>query len=226
MKICDIILWYNTFWEKISLKILSFYAGGFAANTYFVSDDDEKSGVIVDPAITPEKFFSQFSYPVEITAILLTHAHFDHMLTLDEWREKTKAPLFLSEKEAGALSDPQRTLFQVFCGEHKTFFPAERLLRDGDSIAVGSSSLTVMTLPGHTEGSLAFIGDGFVLTGDTMFAFGDVGRVDFPTGDGAALMRSIRRLCMLDGEYTVYPGHGPKTELCKEAVLHGIARNK
>ena len=208
------------------MKILSFYAGGFAANTYFISDDQGKSGVIVDPAITPEKFFSQFSYPVEITAILLTHAHFDHMLTLDEWREKTKAPLFLSEKEAGALSDPQRTLFQVFCGEYKTFSPAERLLAEGDKIAVGDAFLTVMELPGHTVGSLAFVGDGFIVTGDTMFAYGDVGRVDFPTGDVVALTQSIRRLCTLDGEYTVYAGHGPTTELSKEAALHGIARNK
>ena len=208
------------------MKILSFCAGGFASNTYFVSDEEGKSGVIVDPAISPADFFSRFSYPVEITAILLTHAHFDHMLTLDEWREKTKAPLCLSAREAAALLDPQRTLFQVFFNKNKTFYSAERLLQDGDKISVGNAYLTVMELPGHTEGSVAFVGDGIVLTGDTMLAFGDVGRTDFPTGDSEALKQSIRRLCSLDGEYTVYSGHGPKTELSKEAALHGIVRKK
>ena len=212
--------------EKFHLKILSFCAGGFAANTYFVSDNESKSGVIVDPAISTDDFFSHFSYPVEITAILLTHAHFDHMLTLDEWREKTKAPLCLSIREAEALSDPQRTLFQVFFGKSKTFSSAERLLREGDTVKVGDSYLTVVEVPGHTVGSVAYIGDGIILTGDTMFAFGDVGRTDFPTGNSEALRQSIRRLCSLDGEYAVYSGHGPKTELSKEAALHGIVRKK
>jgi glyoxylase-like metal-dependent hydrolase (beta-lactamase superfamily II) len=99
-------------------------------------------------------------------------------------------------------------------------------LAEGDKIAVGDAFLTVMELPGHTEGSLAFVGDGFIVTGDTMFAYGDVGRVDFPTGDAVALTQSIRRLCTLDGEYAVYAGHGPTTELSKEAALHGIVRKK
>lgn len=206
------------------MKILSFYAGGYAANSYYVSTDDGKGGIIVDPAILPSDVFSKLGYRPEITAIVLTHVHFDHMLTLDEWRSETNAPLCIGKHDAEGLHDAGRNLFYAFSRENKTFAPAERLLAEGDVIAFGDETLTVLETPGHTAGSLVLAGDGVMLTGDTLFAFGDVGRTDFPSGNAMKLTESLKRLCRMKGDYTLYPGHGPTTTLRKEAAIHGIDR--
>ena len=206
------------------MKILSLYAGGYAANTYYVSTDDKMTGIIVDPAVSPSELYSTLGYRPEITAIVLTHAHFDHMLTLDEWRNETGAPLYLGKGDAKGLLDADRNLFYTFFRENRTFFPAERLLVEGDAIHVGGETLTVLETPGHTAGSIVLVGGGIMLTGDTVFAFGDVGRTDFPSGNAAVLAESLLKLCRIDGEYTLYPGHGPTTTLRKEAAIHRIDR--
>jgi len=94
--------------------------------------------------------------------------------------------------------------------------PAEKLLQDGDRIQVGTLSLEVLHTPGHTSGSICLLTEGKVFTGDTLFA-GSVGRTDLPGGSWAKLMESLKtRLCSLDDEVEVYPGHGPPTTMGQE----------
>jgi glyoxylase-like metal-dependent hydrolase (beta-lactamase superfamily II) len=93
--------------------------------------------------------------------------------------------------------------------------PADRLLREGDTVEAGDVVLTVLHTPGHTPGSVCLVGHGHLFSGDTLFA-GSVGRTDFPGGDLAAMRRSIGRLASLGDDTRVHPGHGPETTIGRE----------
>ena len=98
-------------------------------------------------------------------------------------------------------------------------FQADRLFQDGDTFSVGQMHFTVLHTPGHTQGSVCYLVDHLLLSGDTLFA-GSCGRVDFPTGNAAAMMASLRRLANLEGDYTVLPGHEGVTTLSRERRLN------
>jgi glyoxylase-like metal-dependent hydrolase (beta-lactamase superfamily II) len=94
--------------------------------------------------------------------------------------------------------------------------PPSHELRAGETVAVGHYRFTVHHVPGHSPGSVAFIGHGIAFVGDALFA-GSVGRVDLPGGDGATLLESIRReLMSLPDDTIVYSGHGPETTVGRE----------
>ncbi|HQG29071.1 MAG TPA: MBL fold metallo-hydrolase, partial [Candidatus Ozemobacteraceae bacterium] len=95
--------------------------------------------------------------------------------------------------------------------------PPETLVRHGDEIAIGRDRGSVIAVPGHTPGGLAIAFDQAVITGDALFA-GSIGRSDFPGGDGAQLVRSIRERLLPLGDRLALPGHGPSTNLSHEAV--------
>ncbi len=96
-------------------------------------------------------------------------------------------------------------------------FSAARLLKDGDTIPIGDGTLKVLHTPGHTAGSCCYLGEEVLFTGDTLMA-GSAGRTDFPTGNWAALSRSLHRLAEIPGDRKVFPGHGPSTTLQKERM--------
>ena len=190
------------------MKVYTFRGGLYAANCYLVTDDGGQNGVLVDPSVPVKTVLSAFGALPDIGMLLLTHAHFDHMLDLDQWRGETGAPLALAREDSFALADPGLNCYRQFLRKEITFAPADRFLADGDRVPVGKETLRVMSLPGHTPGSLAFLGGDFILTGDTVFADGGVGRWDLPGGSESALRASLGRFFALKGEYTLYPGHG------------------
>ena len=188
--------------------------------TYLVTDDAGENGVIVDPSVSCATVRARCGGLPKISAILLTHGHFDHILTLDEWREATGSPVCIASADACMLSDPRLSCFAQFLGSDKTFAQPERLLRDGDRIPVGGECLRVMLTPGHTAGSAVFVGDGFLLTGDTIFAGGGYGRTDLPSGSECDLRASIRDIFALGMHYRIYPGHGGDSVLEDEKYYH------
>ncbi len=176
---------------------------GMAANSYLLVSGNEAA--VVDPSAPPgevEKLLGGRT----VRYILLTHCHFDHVLTLDETRRAFSAPLLVHEGDAGALTDPRSSLFSLFFGERKTFDPADRLLNDGDELELGSECLKVVSTPGHTPGSVCYLADTFIVTGDTLFAR-SIGRTDFPGGDSREIFLSLQKIGELDGSLTIYPGH-------------------
>lgn len=203
------------------MKIRTFGGTGYSSNCYLVTDDGETAAVIVDPSVPPEDVRRARGCALPpITAICLTHVHFDHMLALDAWREETDAPLCVHEADAGALGDPVRNVYRLFTGTDVTAAPAERLLRDGDRIAVGTEELTVWHTPGHTPGCVCYSAGSAVLTGDTLFA-SDVGRTDLPGGDADTLRASLAALRRrLPASALLYPGHGPGTTAAREAAYN------
>ncbi len=204
------------------MKIYPFFSDSMASNTYIVTDDAGDTAVVIDPSQPYRALVGKLPSVPRFTAILLTHAHFDHILSLDEWRTETHAPVYIGCGDAAALVSPRLNLYAMFYGNSPVVLPAEHTLKNGDTLPLGEECFSVFETPGHTQGSLVYrIGD-TLFTGDTLFADGGYGRTDFPGGDAAALLHSIRKIFLLRDNLTLYAGHGPATTLEKEAAMHGF----
>ena len=181
---------------------------GYASNCYYVQSG--KDAILIDPSVSYEETFSQLGGSVPIPErIVLTHAHFDHMLYLNEWREKTNAKLALHAYEAPALKNPNINLYGTFLSQAPTFAAAEILLAEDDLIMLGDECLRVLHTPGHTVGAICLVGESAIFTGDTVFTDGGYGRTDFFGGNEQCLWNSILRLRAIKTSAIMYPGHGP-----------------
>lgn len=203
------------------MKIRSFFGGGFCAVTYLVTDDGEAQGVLVDPAVSYDAVRREYGVLPQITAILLTHGHFDHILTLDEWREKTHAPVCICREDGACLTNATLSCYRGFLGKDITHPPADRLLTNGDTVSFGDEVLTVMQTPGHTPGSCVYVNGEDLLTGDTLFAEGGYGRYDLPGGSYEALRTSLAALFRMADTCRIYPGHGGPSTIGEERKYHG-----
>lgn len=205
------------------MKIHSFFDGGYGSMSYLVTDDGGTHGVLIDPSVPYADVLARVESMPHICAILLTHGHFDHILFLDEWREKTGAPVCIAIEDAAFLTHPELSCYRSFLGTDTVHAEADRLLSDGDTVSFGDASLRVFHTPGHTAGSCVYAGDGVLFTGDTVFAYGGYGRYDLPSGSSFHLFESIRRLfSSFPLSYRIYPGHGGPSTLEDERPYHHI----
>ncbi len=205
------------------MKIVNLYPGSFASASYLVTDDERSEAYVIDPSAEPAVAFARLLNEVPpIKGILLTHAHFDHMLALEGWRRTTGAPVAVMAADAEAFGDSHKNGYRYFFEEELTFSPPDRLLTAGEVLPFGKESLTVIPTPGHTKGSCAFDSGEVLFTGDTLFEGGGYGRTDLYGGNTEELFASLRRLLLLSGERAVYPGHGNPTtlSLCREYFKH------
>lgn len=193
------------------MPIATFPLGPLDTNCYIIHRDGQ--AVVVDPGGDPAAIlqFLQDDH-LELVAILLTHLHFDHLYGVSALHEATQAPVM------APAGDEQ--LLQTEAGGGGIWgFPkvpsfVSTPLKEGEH-SFGTLQCTVMTTPGHTPGSLSFYfpDEQAVFTGDLLF-YRSVGRTDFPGGDHAALLNSIRdSIFTLPGTTKVYPGHGPCTSV-------------
>ena len=198
------------------MKIRIFALGPMQTNCYFLVDEATNKTIIVDPACDAEGIIEKLNrHGCKPEAVILTHAHFDHMLALDQIREECGVPLFVHEGDAPAVVNPTLSMMDLYADVHEGCKPAERLLKDGDTVRLGNTKLTVIHTPGHTPGSICLVEGDTMISGDTLFRE-SIGRHDFPGGDYKTLMNSIHKLLSLETDYNVYPGHGPKTTLSHE----------
>ncbi len=181
------------------LEVITLKVGSLEENCYIVPCGGGEAAVI-DPGDEAGRIIRELQErELRCSAILLTHGHFDHTGALEE--------LVL---EYGA---------QVFCGQQdgwrlKTL--PDRSLNDGDRIEVGEKEFRVLGTPGHTEGSVCYIIEDCIFTGDTLF-FETVGRTDLPGGDEKQLSLSLARLRELpEQELRLFPGHMQSTTLSHE----------
>lgn len=190
------------------MKVTLLHDGTYASNCYLVEDDAMTEAVVIDPSVPPARAVDVLGRMPRVTAILLTHGHFDHMLALSAWREATGAPLLMSREDAPALSDSRLSCARLFLGEEMRFPPPERLLAAGDTVAIGEETLSVLLAPGHTPGGLLFDSGEYLFTGDTLFGEGGYGRFDLPGGDRDTLASTLARILRMEGERRVLSGHG------------------
>lgn len=183
---------------------------GYESNCYMLVSDGQAA--VVDPSVP----ISAFDLPdgIKVCAVLLTHGHFDHILQLDSYID-SDVKLYVSAKDAYMLRDPMANASSLFGLPPCTSNASPVHIEDGDAITLGSSEIKVMCTPGHTEGSVCYLAEGYMLSGDTLFADG-IGRCDLIGGNYGSMQSSLKKLASLDFNYKIYPGHGELTTLNKE----------
>jgi len=189
--------------------------GPLQVNCYIAADDEGKA-VVIDPGGNAERILAVIDEKdLSVEHIVNTHAHFDHILGVEEVRRATDAD-FLIHKEEAAVLDTAKELSRSYMGYKVEFPEVGGCVEDGDAVRAGDLHFQVLFTPGHTPGGISLLVEDIVFTGDTLFA-GGVGRTDLPGGSWERLMDSIRhRLLPLGDALKVYPGHGPLTTIGKE----------
>ena len=198
------------------MKIKTIVVGPVQTNCYLVTDEQTGKTTVIDPGMkTPalEKAIKDIGVE-NVSLILLTHGHFDHITGLPFVRELTGAPVAIHEADGDFLTGGNLNLARIF-SQGKPQKAADRLLKDGDKISCGALEFTVVHTPGHTPGGCCFLCGDTMFSGDTLF-FRTVGRTDFPHSSPADMLRSIGKLRALSGDYTVLPGHDRATTLQDE----------
>jgi hydroxyacylglutathione hydrolase len=190
--------------------------GALETNCYLVYCEETRACAVIDPGADPEKIISAIAdLELKPVIVLNTHGHVDHIGGNSDIVGKYRVPLAMHAADTGMLQVSDYIELSLLLGARNSP-PPDRLLAEGDEIAVGRITLRVMHIPGHTAGSVGFVAAGVLFSGDTLFC-GGVGRTDLPGGSWKDLEKSIReRILTLPEETIVLPGHGPWTTVEQE----------
>ena len=200
------------------MTVFKIYPKGFAANSYLLTADN-RTAVVIDPA-QPRIVDEARARGLDIRFALLTHGHFDHIGGCAAVRAAgVKIGCLEAEKSLALGRDNAAALFGVTVPP----FAIDFTFRDGETLSLCGISFSFLATPGHTAGGACICAGDYLFTGDTLFA-GDVGRTDLPTGNGAQLTASVKKLYALPGDYIVCPGHGEDTSLEYERHNNGWIR--
>lgn len=198
-------------WSQIPLGIMQ-------TNCYII-ENPEGTCLIFDPGSEGKKLISWLNEnKLKPKAILLTHAHFDHIGAVDEVREFFNIPVYLHKNEKNWLADPMLNGSYHFTKGHTHVKSADYLLTGEEKMKLEPFEFTIYETPGHSPGSVSyyFENDGVVVSGDALFK-GSIGRTDLVEGNHSQLLKSIHdKLLTLPEETIVMPGHGPTTTIEEE----------
>ena len=203
------------------IKIHALPLGSYQTNCYIVHEEHSKTCAVIDPGYTPERVLAQAEkLGLQVDAVLLTHGHFDHVGGVEAIVKATGCALWMREADYTQFKTPENDFFYPI---HDCDFTEVQLCEEGEQIHAGGLTFTVMETPGHTWGSVCYLCENALFSGDTLFA-GSCGRTDLPGGDGQTIVLSLERLAELEDDYTVYPGHGGATTLARERAHNPYMR--
>ena len=190
------------------MEVLTIPVGPLGANSYVLSNGDE--AIIIDAGDECEKILSILaSKNLKPIAVLLTHGHFDHCGGAKFFQDKN-IPIYLHEDDIKLINGDGH--LASFCGLDFARFNPDFKIKDGDEIAFADKTIKVIHTPGHTDGSVCYLIDELVFSGDTLFYL-SIGRTDFPSGNTSKMRLSLQKLFTMDENLTVYPGHGERTTI-------------
>lgn len=197
-----------------------FTDGIFGSNTYLLWDSDSKEAAVADAGnrVAPLADLVR-EQKLTMKYIILTHAHFDHIYYLPEYRETfCAAKIVIHENDNDLLENPRLNASTLF-GSARAFQKADMTVKDGDVLKLGEESLCILSTPGHTPGSICILAGKRLFSGDTLFYSG-FGRTDLGAGSVKELSASIARLYAMEAEIEVFPGHGTKTTIGREKTCN------
>lgn len=206
------------------MKVERFMVGPLMTNCYLVTCETGGASVLVDPGGVSIELENALG-KTNLSAIVLTHGHFDHIAGLNTLLRNTDVPVLIHPSDTPMLSDPY--LNGSFMGETEIILDiAAGTLAHGDSVTCGDSALVVVHTPGHSEGSISlFFENEFVISGDTLFRL-SVGRWDLPGGNYSRLMESITTVYLqLPDSMALYPGHGEPSMIGYEKQFNQFLEN-
>lgn len=190
--------------------------GQLETNCYIVSDENTMECAIIDPGDESNTILDYIEdNHLTCKAILLTHGHYDHVGAVEAVAEETGAPVYLHELDSNPAPGEQGMKYAL--PENGKNYD------EGDTVNVGSLEFRIMHTPGHTPGGVTIICENAVFCGDTLFR-GSCGRTDLPGGDMNEELRSLKRICMLNADYEVYPGHMDSTSIIREKTNNYYCR--
>lgn len=202
------------------LAVVSLVNGQFVQNCYLVADAAAGEAVIIDPGQESDRFLAELERRRwRVRAIWLTHAHIDHIMGVSAVHLATGAPIHLHPLDR-ALYDalPQYGSWIGFPVPAPP--PPQFELTPGQQLRVGEFTFEVRFTPGHSPGSVSFLGEGRIFGGDVLFN-GSVGRTDLPGGDSTVLMSTIQsEFLSLPDSTIVHSGHGPDTTIGIERLTN------
>ena len=199
--------------DRHSLKIEIYNLGPLENNTFLLIDEATNQAAIVDPTFDSQGIWEDIrSQGLNLVWVLNTHAHIDHVYENAYFVEKSGARLALHPDDFPLLNALQRQADWMGMPAPTPSLPTYRFT-DGETIDIGNETIQIIQTPGHSPGSVSLLGDGWVISGDALFA-GSIGRTDLPGGDTDTLLNAIKsRLLVLPDTTIVYPGHGPSTSI-------------
>jgi glyoxylase-like metal-dependent hydrolase (beta-lactamase superfamily II) len=199
------------------LEVRTLAVGPFQANCFLVRATSGGSVVVIDPGAEPERIEAGLEeWGADPSAILLTHAHVDHVGGVGQLVQRYDAPVYLHKDDLPMYTN---------AAEHGAMFglrlemppPPEVFFEHGGRVAFGDLSFEVRHAPGHSPGGVVLCGGSEAFVGDCVFA-GSIGRTDLPGGDAATLLHSIQKqILTLPATTVLYTGHGPATTVQREA---------
>ena len=190
--------------------------GDLETNCYVVTNEDTLHCAVIDPGDESNTILDYLEdNHLKCDAIFLTHGHYDHVGAVAAVAEETGAPVYMN------LRDDRRTMQSA----HFPFSLPEngKSYDDGDIVTAAGIPFHVIATPGYTPGSVCLQAEDALFSGDTLFR-GSCGRVDLDGGDMNAMMESLRKLCTLEGDLEVYPGHMDASSLFREKTFNYYCR--
>lgn len=178
--------------------------GQLETNCYILWDDE--ISVVIDPGAEAARIISELPRP--LTAILLTHGHFDHIGAVAELKEKTGAKVYMHKNDEPMITDSSKSL-SFMTGEKIRPFEADVFVEDGEKLTFGEMSFDVLHTPGHSGGGVCYAIGKVIFGGDLIFRC-SIGRFDY--GSYTDEIASVKRVFnMFPDECLICPGHGQAT---------------
>lgn len=190
--------------------------GQLETNCYVVTNESTLECVVIDPGDESNTILDYIeSNHLKCTVIMITHGHYDHTGAADAVAEETGATVYMNSRDDARVIESRQLPYRL---------PDNGInYDDGDIIDTAGLRFEIIATPGHTPGGVTIKCEDCLFTGDTLFR-GSLGRTDLDGGDMDKELASLKKLCSLEGDYEVYPGHMGSTTLQRERSFNYYCR--
>lgn len=191
-------------------------------NCYILSKENKKECIVIDPGCAYEKIIKMINEnEFTVSAILLTHCHYDHVFSAEKLKKETGAEIISGKKCSENIKNSVINVSDMF-GNRIIGNESDKVLSDGENIKISGMEIKCIETPGHTDCSVCYLVEDYLFTGDTLF-LRTVGRWDLPTGNFEILEKSLKeKIYILNDNIKVYPGHGNSTSVGYEKKFNMV----